>query len=345
MIRYGLTEQLNQVLFSFYSRRQEWINMSTKVITDERKKYVREHHVVRVMGPTDCVHCRDIFREHGFCVSSNVIETLRQLEPNACLVLTAEDDDYEILAFSVFTSRDPRVAVVTHYGVKLGYQRLGLGISVWKKMMENLKYYDNLGLCSSPAQVDTYKTKAGFIVEDDDSMVVYSKDGPTTTEKIIPTKAEEENIKVVPLSQVKWKDLLAYDQDITGFDRGKHLDIAFEEPQLLVLVALDSKSNKIIGYGVMKPSVPKMGYLGPFLCDSYSVGKCLLYHFLNNFTDSLNHGFITGMNDKQENGIRLAKEVGLEHRITCPILYTKTKMTGIKSEKIYGFLTPGVPFY
>ena len=316
-------------------------------VCEERKKYVQQHNRIRLMKPEDVDQCLDIFRDHGLGTSAHGLRTFREIEPNGCHVLTPEDDDTEVIAFTAVSKFDPRAAIVSFYGTKPGYQGLGLGIKVWREMMKFLEDVKNIGLSASPAEVSTYRNKSGFIVTDPHCMLVFDSNQATSPENIAPSEEEKEKIKILALDDVSWKDILTYDAAIVGFDRERLLKLSLYEPDTVALVAVD-ESGHVVGYGAMKPTNmtgTNKGFLGPLYADNSSVAKVLMYNLMNQYPNSIKNGFLTFILDSQADAITLAKKVGLKEEFSCPKLYTKEIITGVNYDKVYGLLSPGFSFY
>jgi len=300
------------------------------------------------MKEEDVDQCLNIFRDHQLATSAHGLKSFRKIDPNGCYVLTPEDDDTEIIAFVAASKFDPRCVIISFYGTKPGYQGLGLGLKIWKQLDNFVDWKAmNVGLGSSPEQIQTYK-KAGLTVEDPHNMLVVEKVGPPSINEIKPTDQETSRVKVVSLDQVKWQDLLTYDADIVGFDRDKILSLSLREPDTLCLVAVDSNDGKMIGYGAMKTTNMtglNNGFLGPLYSDDITVAKVLTYNLVTKFPLALKNGYITFMADSQKEGLEMNKRIGLQHMFTCPHLYTKEVITGINYDKVYSLLSPAFSFY
>jgi hypothetical protein len=323
-----------------------------EVVVDEAKKQlVQKNHRVRQMRESDVQECLAIFRDHGLACSKYGLKTFRSLEPAGCFVLTPDNNENEIIAFSASSKFDPRAAIISFYGVKPGYQGLGLGVIVWKEMMKFLSSSPNIGLCSSPSQVNTYKNKAGFVHQDKHSMIHMESRRETRPDRIKPSDEEMKRIHVVSLDDVSWSSLVAYDEAIVGFDREKQLKLSFREPDTVSLVAVDASSfspnYKIIGLAAMKPTntLDEKPILGPLYADDVSVARVLLYNLMNKYPSSIKNGFMWYLLNTHSTAIHLAKELGLDEDFACPRLFTKEPITGINYDKVFALLSPAFAPY
>lgn len=321
------------------------------VVDEEKKKLVQEKHRIRQMRDSDVEECLIIFREHGLACSKYGLKTFRSLEPAGCFVLTPQDDETDIIAFSASSRFDPRAAIISFYGVKPGYQGLGLGVKVWKEMMKFLSSSSNVGLCSSPSQIETYKRKAGFVNQDKHSMIHMESKRGTRPERIKPTEEDCKRIHVVSVDEVTWSSLVSYDEAIVGFNRGRQLTLSLKEPETVSLVAVDVSSSsthpKIVGYAAMKPTnFPEdKPLLGPLYADDDSVAKVLLYNLMNKYPSSIKNGFMWYLLNTHTTALQMAKEVGLDEDFACPRLFTKEAITGINYDKVFALLSPAFAPY
>ena len=314
-------------------------------VTTERKLYVQRHHTVRLMEEKDTDQCVAILRSHGLPTAKYEIETFRKLNPLGCFVLTPEDDENQVIACVTTSSYDPRLGIIDHLGAKKGYQDLKLGLKIGMIAVTRLKDAKNVGCAACKEYADVYRIKAGFEITDKKQVMVFAKNGETDPSVIQPTEEEVEGIKVLPLKDVSWAHLMAYDNKVTGFSRAQLLSLSLHEPNTVSFVALDS-NNSIIGYAAMKPSnIKGTAQLGPFIADAYRVAKVLLFNLLRDSSHLMSNGFLLSCLDNQTEGIRLAKKVGLQFKAEYPRLFTKEVLTGVQEHKVYAFLSIGHPYY
>ena len=230
-------------------------------VSEAKRQYVKNHHAIRLMREQDVDQCLHIFRDHGLATSAHGLRTFREMDPEGCHVLTPLDDDSEVISFTAASKYDPRVAVVSFYGTKSGYQGLGLGVKIWKDgLMTFLKDCDNIGLSAAPDEVKMYKEKVGLTVEGETKMLVFDKTGQTNPDNITPTQDEASQVKVVDLLEGDATHVFKYDREIVGFDREKLIVKSVFEPGTVCLVAV-SPQDRVIGESRLHQKSRKLIYL------------------------------------------------------------------------------------
>lgn len=232
--------------------------------------------------------------------------------------------------------------MIGFYGVKLGYQGLGLGYDVWKKVMDYLGGKDaNIGLCAAPAQVKLYKEKAGFVLQDPVHNMIEYIAPCCTLNHITPSADDCSNFQIIPINQDTIESVIKYDTSIIGKDRSKLLNLSLFEPTCIAFVAVDVKDKKnVLGYGAIKMSTYDVPMIAPLYSDSYDISKVILYNLLMNCPISLEKGAITFALDSSKDSTKLLQLAGFKNTFVAPRLYTKSVFTINSPEKVYSLLSP-----
>ena len=97
-------------------------------------------------------------------------------------------------------------------------------------------------------------------------------EGQVNLEKL-PSVALD-SVHIVPVSSVKFEDLMKYDQDIhSGVERSLYWQNCFAKENVEYLVAV--KEDKIIGLCGLRPFKSGCVYVGPIYADSLEIAKVL----------------------------------------------------------------------
>lgn len=242
-------------------------------------------------------------------------------------------------------TQDPRAAVIGFYGVRPGFQGRGIGVKVWREVVEYLGPERNVALYSSPAEIDTYKKKAGFAVEDGVQLVVYESHG-STINKIAPTADDTLHIQVLPTGDFM-DDIVAFDETLIGVNRGKLLRLSLKEPQTVSFVAVNPSTKAVLGYGAMRATnyPDERALLAPLYATSYSVAQVLLYNLMINYPASLEKGFFSFLLSSSDDAKRLAEAAGLTANFGAPRLFTREPVSGVDESRIFAIISPDYALY
>ena len=313
-------------------------------LSEETKKRFLDNHHVRLMRKEDISQCQDIFKEHGFTPSTGSMTTLFTIDPKGSFVVSSNDENGKeiILAFCISSKHDPRIAIIGFYGTRKGYQGLGLGSKAWKEMMKtNLFSSPVIGLTASQEALKMYQEKAGFVVKDPRGMLVFKTQGKIEIAKINP--GDSSTIKVVPLKDASWNDLITYDESVIGFNRDKFLELCLNEDGTHCCVAIDVTNNKVVGFAAVKPTIGDTCAIGPLYSKTTVIARVLLHSLLSTYQPptSNQNGLKMYATDDNLEAIRLAKDLGMEcSNITVPRILTSGELTGVRYEEIFGLVAP-----
>ena len=290
--------------------------------------------VVQEMREEDVDQAVNLFRDHDLPELKHGLRTYRRLEPEGCFVAIDPETNEVISSIMVSTRFDPRTAYIGFYATKPGFQGRGIGIRCWKKMLDYLGPDRNVGLCSSPSQVSTYRDKSGFKVQDTNSMVLHDSSGGISLDTLIKNV---HNVSIRELEMTDLPSVVAYDQALVGLDRSKLLEPGLFEPDSAPMVAMNGSS--VVGYGAIKPTNCDKPMIAPLYADNPDIASCLLYHLLDSRRDFLSNGLVMFILNTNQPAMDMASSIGLKGGYFCPRLWTKSPITADVS-KIYGLYSP-----
>lgn len=149
------------------------------------------------------------------------------------------------------------------YIVKPKYRGRGYGWKIWKEAMKYLIAH-NIGLDGVVAQQENYK-KSGFTR----AYVNIRYEG-------VGRKEGKKSKYIVPIAQVPFHILLAYDRQVFPANRTSFLTFWFKQPESLALGYM--KKGKLLGYGMVRKC--RVGYkVGPLFADNAKIADELFQQF------------------------------------------------------------------
>ena len=315
-------------------------------VSENSRVSVLNNHVIRPMKKEDIPECIDIFKGHGGSPSIATFISYYLIDSQGCFVLTTNtgSNSETIISFCCGNKYDPRCALVSFYATRLGYEGLGLGSSVWNETVNKyLKDCPNIGLCSSKNAEEMYQEKAGFKVKDHIGMLVFkSNDSKTHLMRIKPTTEESIKIKVIPVTESNWNQLVSYDKEVSGLDRNEFLKLTLDHPGVCCFIAIDAATDTVVGYSAVKPTKSKNS-IGPLYANDYITAKVLFHEMMSHYEvpESNQNGLIMCTLDSNKDAMKLANDIGLTSDMIPSLrLFTKNPIEGIKFEKVYGLLSP-----
>jgi ribosomal protein S18 acetylase RimI-like enzyme len=149
---------------------------------------------------------------------------------------------------------------VGFYIVRPEHRGRGFGIQLWQAGMERLKGR-NIGLDGVVAQQDNYK-KSGFRLACRNIRYQW-----------IPRGESAASRDATPLSKVARDDILAYDLQLFGVERGRFLDCWITRPETTALGVLAGRD--VVGYGVLRKCCNGFK-VGPLFADTPALADLLL---------------------------------------------------------------------
>lgn len=290
--------------------------------------------VIQEMREEDVDQAVNLFRENDLPELKHGLRTYRRLEPEGCFVAVDPVTNEVISSIMVSTKFDPRTAYIGFYATKPPFQGKGIGIQCWHKMIHYLGPDRNVGLCSSPSQVSTYRDKAGFRVQDINSMVLHDSSDTICFDSLVKNV---ENVTIRRLERSDFSSVVAFDQTLVGLDRSKLLEPGLFEPDSIPMVAVNGST--VLGYGAIKPTNVNKPMIAPLYADSPDIASSLLFHLLQSQLHSLSNGLVMFILDTNQHAMHIAASIGLKPGYFCPRLWTKSPLTAHVS-KIYALYSP-----
>ena len=227
----------------------------------------------------------------------------------------------------------PDSAFIGLYAVRKEYFGQQIGQKLFNAVMSHIGDR-NCCLSSVPDKVRLYKDRLGFTIETGLHMVIYYTKPEDKLQTISTNK-----FRIEPFYHRLLEELVEYDQRIHHLTREPLLRLSLNEPQCLTLVAIDSNTRSIVGYGCIRENSVSMATLSPVYADNKQIAGELVKNLINGFDIASTNGVFYYTLDANESAIELAEELNLERHEKCPILYRRS-VIDIDHYKIYSILTP-----
>ena len=139
---------------------------------------------------------------------------------------------------------------------------------------------------------------------------------------------------IVPLLQVDFKKLIAYDTDIHRINREKWIKSIVD--QCPDSVAALNESNQIVGYaGVYHCAAKEYTELKPMLADSPNIAVTLLEHVIK--VTPQGHDFKVKVTSENPDAMSLMKKIGFSAKKKDTVMFNKQKFQ-VKTSYIYSIL-------
>jgi ribosomal protein S18 acetylase RimI-like enzyme len=150
---------------------------------------------------------------------------------------------------------NPDTAFIGLYAVSPKYQKLGIGIRMWRQIMTHIGDR-NAGLYAVPEHLVMYRDRAGFTHEDNKLLYIYESDTVRTVDlvkNIRGTRIKRIDVSLIP-------QIIEYDTQVHGYSRAKLLPHVFSEGDTISLAAIDEYDNKVVGYGSFRTNNISNGF-------------------------------------------------------------------------------------
>ncbi|RWS05389.1 hypothetical protein B4U79_16240 [Dinothrombium tinctorium] len=288
--------------------------------------------VLRKLIESDVPQILDIWRENNLYEGLYTIQTFATCDPDGFYVAY---DLNEVIGACAGPKSNENIAFIGLYCIHKDYQGLGLGLKLFKKIREHLGDDINIGLGAVPSQINTYKEKAGFQVEDIHRMVVFEGKAYGSEQ----LTQEIDGIFVQPINDTITERVIEYDAGITKYRRDQILRLTFNEPMSIAMAAIRIADDTIAGFGCLKSSNIDEVINGPLYADTSSIAELLMHNLLHSFHSALENGLIYFALNGTPDSSKLAEKLGLIRKEEVPRLFTKA-IPDADVSRIYSILTP-----
>jgi ribosomal protein S18 acetylase RimI-like enzyme len=228
-------------------------------------------------------------------------------EPIASISAVAYDNNFGFMGF---------------YIVKPEYRGQGYGYQLWQAATKYLAT-QNIGLDGVLAQQENYK-KAGFTL-------AYRNIRYEGVGEGVGTRSLSGNI--VLLSEIPFKQFLAYDAEIFPTERARFLRPWIEQPESLAIGYM--KDKELLGYGMVRKC--KTGYkVGPLFADDVNVVE-ELFQVIRNFVGNQEKIYLD-VPEVNKAAVLLAEKYVMKPMFETARMYSK-EAPNVPINKVFGVTT------
>lgn len=210
-------------------------------------------------------------------------------------------------------------AFIGLYIVRPEHRGKGYGLSLWNAAVTSLEGR-NIGLDGVVAQQDNYR-KSGFKL----AYKTIRFEGRRSDWPV-----PESNINLVPIAQLPFDSLLAYDRLLFPAERPAFLRAWLNQPDACAFAAVDG--TQICGYGLIRPC--REGFkIGPLFADTSLIANQLLTHLCLQIP--VNTPFFMDVPSVNADAVALSAHYQMHPCFETARMYTQSAPT-IPLNKVYG---------
>lgn len=278
-------------------------------------------YTIRTMRKEEIPQALDLWRETGLSEGVHSVDTWYEYDPEGFYV--AATDEGEVLGVCAGVLQHSELAFIGMYAVKSAYQRRGIGIKIWKAVMDRIGGR-NAGVNPVPNQLTNYRDRAGFNIQTSwCSAVCVSTD--IFTHNLV-SEIPGINVKRLYVDDSLMHDVTRYDTEIHGFSRSKIMPLVVQEEESVTMIAVRDEGEQTCGYGNIRKCITGYAIVGPLYADNLETAELLLTHLIDAFPLSRSHGLRMMITDANPDALTLVDKVGLIRKVGISRLYNKEEV-------------------
>nr|KAG5692358.1 hypothetical protein BaRGS_033223 [Batillaria attramentaria] len=227
---------------------------------------------IRQMRRGDLDGLYALLAENKWNMERDYLECVFDTDPSGLLVVVTEDDHIIVTVSILFQDNNGILAHGDHVAssgmniVKEQYRELGIGRELFKRVMGVMRER-NVGGTSLSNRISFY-AQFGWTIP---SYTLHYNQGPVNPD-FINTQPKVDGLKIVPVTEELFEDVLGYDSELHTVPRPKYLHnwVMFHKAKSFAAL----KNGKVCGYSVLRPS--DVGFkMYPLFADDKNVAHAL----------------------------------------------------------------------
>ncbi|XP_075678268.1 holothin acyltransferase-like isoform X2 [Dermatophagoides pteronyssinus] len=205
----------------------------------------------------------------------------------------------------------PTIAFIGLYGVQPELHGHGIGIAMWKRMMDHIGSL-NAGLYAVPEHLTMYRDRAGFQNPDD-----------------------------LQLITAEWYNkVIDYDAHVHGYIRAKLLPHVLNEEGSAAFVASNMTGEKIFGYGCIRTNNIGKAMIGPLYADNDAIAELLMHYLFARLSTQFAKGLLYMTLDSNPGGERIAEKLALKQQEKIQRFFRSQPYDGADWDRVYCIHSP-----
>ncbi|XP_054164317.1 uncharacterized protein LOC128962023 [Oppia nitens] len=296
---------------------------------------------IRYMTETDVPEVLQIWGDNNLHEGTHTIQSFLKVDPEG-FVVAVDDRTGQVLGMCAGVFINPDTGFIGLYGVDPVYQKLGIGLNMWQKIMAHIGDR-NAGLYAVPEHLVMYRDRAGFAREDSRQMVLY--DGESV--RLRDLVKSMDGIRVEPIVGDQLVErVVDYDnRGVHRYSRSRLLPGVFREPDSVALVAVDEYDDQVVGYGCMRTNNIGKAMAGPVYANNDALAELLVYSLIDRFPTAQTRGLLFMTLDSNPGGIRIADKLGLGKQEQLPRFFNKFVYTDAQWDRVYCIHSPNFAIF
>ncbi|KAK7477178.1 hypothetical protein BaRGS_00031563 [Batillaria attramentaria] len=219
---------------------------------------------IRQMRRGDLNGLYALLAENKWNMERDYLECVFDTDPSGLLVVLTEDG--HVIGHNGILAHGDHVASSGMNIVKEQYRELGIGRELFKRVMGVMRER-NVGGTSLSNRISFY-AQFGWTIP---SYTLHYNQGPVNPD-FINTQPKVDGLKIVPVTEELFEDVLGYDSELHTVPRPKYLHnwVMFHKAKSFAAL----KNGKVCGYSVLRPS--DVGFkMYPLFADDKNVAHAL----------------------------------------------------------------------
>ncbi|VDI63939.1 Hypothetical predicted protein [Mytilus galloprovincialis] len=283
-----------------------------KLITANVRTYSSKSDInyeIRPMRRSDIQGLYELLAENKWNMEKSYLECVFNTDPTGLVVVVK--DDGEIIGHNGILAHSETIASSGMNIVKEGYRELGIGQKLFRRVMDVMAER-NVGGTALSNRISFYH-QFGWKIQ---SFTLHYSMGKVN--KSFISEVPSGDFEVVPLKDVNFKDVVAYDTELHTVPRPVYLTQWALHSSANGYVAL--KSGRVVGYGVLRPA--DVGHkMFPLFADDPILAKALFCHLASHIPEGEDLIFVHPIENELSNQFVAANE--LTSYLSMTRLYNK----------------------
>lgn len=208
------------------------------------------------------------------------------------------------------------------YGVDANYQSKGIGSKLFKRCMDHIGHR-NCGLHAVPDKLSIYRDRAGFEVVEGVQMVDcgglplnWNSLMTATDDRMAIQELDRQDARLIA-------KVIDFDSKVHKQSREQLMRSTLAKPDYKTFAAIDIPSDRLVGFGCIRPDNSGQAMIGPVYADDDFVAEALVHKLIASSMVAQTQGLLFMTVSTSLGGLRIADKLQLKEKSRCERLFTK----------------------